>query len=123
MYTVSSEYDLGQRIGIILASNRRIQGLTQKELAARVGVTQAEISLIEKGGRLRLSTLQKVSRALGHSLGETITYAEGFEDIPTVLAKAHDFIARVSARLESEKRKSVHSKAKPKTRATVAVGP
>jgi transcriptional regulator with XRE-family HTH domain len=121
MYTVRSEYDLGQRLGIILASLRRLQGLTQKELAAKAGVTQAEISLIEKGGRLRLRTLQKVSRALGRSLGETITYAEGFRDIPAVLGATRDFVARVSARLDAEKRKGT-SKGHRKPRLTAVAG-
>jgi transcriptional regulator with XRE-family HTH domain len=119
MPVVHSDYDLGQRIGIVLGRSRRLQNLTQTDLAARAGVTQAEISLIEKGGRLRLHTLQKVSGALGLGLGETIMYAEGFGDVPTVLAETREFVARVGGRLQAQKKKAV-SKHDPKPRVPVA---
>jgi len=105
MPTVRSDYDLGQRIGIILGRSRRIHGLTQQQLAVKSGITQAEVSLIERGGRLRLATLQKVSLALGLSLGETILYAEKFGDAQTVLAETRAFIKSVRATLERTKKR------------------
>jgi len=106
MPTVHSHYDLGQRIGIILGRSRRIHGLTQQQLATKAGITQAEVSLIERGGRLRLVTLQKVSVALGLSLGETILYAERFGDATAVLTETRDFVKRVRATLEGVKKRS-----------------
>jgi transcriptional regulator with XRE-family HTH domain len=105
MPTVHSHYDLGQRIGIILGRSRRIHGLTQHQLAAKAGITQAAVSLVERGGRLRLATLQKVSAALGLSLGETILYAERFGDATAVLTETRDFVKRVRATLEGAKKK------------------
>jgi len=105
MPTVRSDYDLGQRIGIILGRSRRIHGLTQQQLAVKLGITQAEVSLIERGGRLRLATLQKVSLALGLSLGETILYAERFGDATAVLTETRNFIRRVRATLAGVKKR------------------
>jgi transcriptional regulator with XRE-family HTH domain len=105
MAKARSDYDLGQRIGIILGRSRRIHRLTQQQLAAKAGITQAEISLVERGGRLRLATLQKVSAALGLSLGETILYAERFGDATAVIAETRDFVRRVKATLEGTKKR------------------
>ena len=105
MPTVRSDYDLGQRIGIILGRSRRIHRLTQQQLAAKAGITQAEISLVERGGRLRLATLQKVSLALGLSLGETILYAENFGEATAVLTETRAFIKSVKATLTGAKKR------------------
>lgn len=44
-------------------------GLTQKELAARVGVTQQAIALLEHPDRgIELDTIAKVAQALNHSV-------------------------------------------------------
>ena len=45
---------------------RTIRGLTQQELARRVGVTQPTISYIERGDALRVKkeTMKRISRAL-----------------------------------------------------------
>ena len=59
---------------IILA--RQNQGLTQKELAARCGVTQAMISRLESGNaNARLDTLLKVLLALGQTL-DVVPYGD-----------------------------------------------
>lgn len=45
------------------------QGLTQKDLASRSGVQQADISRLEHGkGNPRLRTLQKLAQAMGYNL-------------------------------------------------------
>ncbi len=45
---------------------RTIRGLTQQELARRVGVTQGMISYIERGDaqRVKKETMKRISRAL-----------------------------------------------------------
>jgi transcriptional regulator with XRE-family HTH domain len=66
---------------IDLAAIRRATGLTQTELAANLGVGQAQISKIERQGDMLMSTLASYLRALGvHAslvveIGEqTVTY-------------------------------------------------
>jgi len=48
-----------------LAAIRRETGLTQIELAAKLGVGQAQISKIERQGDMLISTLASYLRALG----------------------------------------------------------
>ena len=66
---------------IDLAAIRRTTGLTQTELAANLGVGQAQISKIERQGDMLISTLASYLTALGvHAqilveVGEqTVTY-------------------------------------------------
>ncbi len=57
------------RLGEILASARRRARLSQRELAERLGLSQAAISRVESGERLpRLETLAEWARATGHRL-------------------------------------------------------
>ena len=50
-------------------SARRASGLTQSEVAARVGTTQSAIARLERpGANPRLETLQRVVNATGHRL-------------------------------------------------------
>lgn len=51
-------------VGRLLALARRSRGLSQVELAERLNVSNANISRIEHGADLRVSTLVEVSRAL-----------------------------------------------------------
>ena len=52
-------------IGARIREARRIQNITQKELGERVGVQTAQISKIERGKNLTVSTIVKVLKALG----------------------------------------------------------
>ena len=69
---VKSEYDaLQPEYDIIQARiNARVdQNITQKELSARTGITQADISRIENGTRNpSLSMVKKLARGLGMQL-------------------------------------------------------
>ena len=69
---VKSEYDaLQPEYDIIQAMiNARVdQNITQKELSARTGITQADISRIENGTRNpSLSMVKKLARGLGMQL-------------------------------------------------------
>ena len=69
---VKAEYDLLQpEYDIIQAMiNARVeQNITQKELSARTGITQADISRIEKGTRNPgLSMVKKLAEGLGMQL-------------------------------------------------------
>lgn len=56
----------GERsVGQLIALERQRQGISQGDLARRLGVSQANLSRIEHGADLRFSTLLDVARALG----------------------------------------------------------
>jgi len=55
--------------GATLRWARLHRRLTQQELAARLGMTQPEISKLERRGDVRLSTMRACVAALGGSLG------------------------------------------------------
>ena len=69
---VKSEYDALQPEYYIIQAmiNARVdQNITQKELSARTGITQADISRIENGTRNpSLSMVKKLARGLGMQL-------------------------------------------------------
>lgn len=56
------------RIGYFVHQLREEQGLTQTELADKIGITQQQISKIEWGDEIQLSTLSKVLAALNTEL-------------------------------------------------------
>lgn len=51
-------------IGALLANERERQGLSQGELARRLGVAQSNLSRIEHGADMRMSTLLDIARVL-----------------------------------------------------------
>src|SRR6188768_3345685 len=62
---VEKEWTLGERFGANVLWFRRRAGLTQQELADRIGVNRTILSRIERGGRLpRLDTILKPGAAL-----------------------------------------------------------
>lgn len=59
--------------GIAIRDAREEAGLSQTELAARIGIAQSALSRIEAGrANLTLGTLQRVSDALGLPLGISV---------------------------------------------------
>lgn len=52
-------------IGRLLARERERQGISQAALARTLGVSAANLSRIEHGADLRVSTLIEIARALG----------------------------------------------------------
>lgn len=62
---LEAEYDIIQA----MIDARKSQNLTQKELSERTGITQADISRIEKGNRNpSLNMLKKLAAGLGMTL-------------------------------------------------------
>jgi transcriptional regulator with XRE-family HTH domain len=56
-----------------LAERRQEQGLSQTEVAARMGTSQSAVARLESGnGDLRLSTLQRYAAALDAEVGFTV---------------------------------------------------
>lgn len=64
--------------GDTLKRLRERKGLTQTELASRVGVTAAYISMLESGakGNPTLGIVRRLAKALGVSVAELITLLE-----------------------------------------------
>ena len=63
------EYDIDAEVRDLVISARNAADLTQKQLAQRSGVSQANISKIENGNyHPRLSTLKRIAGALGKRL-------------------------------------------------------
>ena len=64
------------QIGKIIAAHRKEKGVTQEELAKRMGTTQSAIARLESGKGKHsptLATLQKYARALGCHLEVRLT--------------------------------------------------
>ncbi|SIN77551.1 Helix-turn-helix domain-containing protein [Singulisphaera sp. GP187] len=62
-----------------LAELRQRQGLSQVELAARMGVKQSNLSLIESRGDVMVSTLAKMAAAMGGELSIQVRFPSGAE--------------------------------------------
>lgn len=52
-------------VGEAIRKARKAQNMTQQELAERIGVQRAQVSKIETGRNLTLSTVARVFRAMG----------------------------------------------------------
>lgn len=83
-------YDRAIGAALALTKLRRTSGLTQRQLAAKAGVSQARVSKIERGENLHLSTLRSYVEALGYKLeiavvhdGERLPIMS--EDVPAQL--------------------------------------
>jgi DNA-binding XRE family transcriptional regulator len=64
--------------GYALGEVRKAQGVTQRELAQRIGVSQNRISKIEKGEfhKTQLGTVQKYIQALGGTVSLDATFGD-----------------------------------------------
>lgn len=65
----------------LVRSARRSSGLTQAQLAARLGLTQPTIAALERpGSNPRLATLERALRATGHELRSTARPLPGIDE-------------------------------------------
>ena len=106
----TTDRDLGLRIGVAVRRYREQQGWTQAVLAERAQVAQAEISHIELGKRSKLSTLDRVSVALGQRLSDLIRFAEDIGDKESVVREAREFVQKVRGRLDAPKKTATKSR-------------
>ncbi|MGQ0679806.1 MAG: helix-turn-helix domain-containing protein [Actinomycetota bacterium] len=60
-----------------LAELRRSQGLSQTRLGERLGISQSDVSKLERRGEVRISTLREVVSALGGTLRMVAEFADG----------------------------------------------
>jgi DNA-binding XRE family transcriptional regulator len=66
----------GMRDALALAAAREDRAITQQEVARILGVTQANVSRIEREGDIYLSTLRKYVEALGGHLEIAAVFPE-----------------------------------------------
>ena len=61
-----------------LSKSRKKAGLSQEELAAQVGITQANLSILKTGKAkaIRFSTLDAICKALDCQPGDILEYRE-----------------------------------------------
>jgi len=85
----------GTPVGALLAATRKGQGLSQSELARRLGVSGANLSRIEHGADLRVSTLLEISRAL-----QLEPMLVPKENVPSVRALLDDLHSSVDTETE-----------------------
>ena len=62
---------------ILLSELRRRSGMTQRELAAALGIKQPTLAQMEKQEDIQVSTLQRVVRALGGELDLIVRLPQG----------------------------------------------
>ncbi len=68
---------LAEVVGHRLAEIRRTRGLTQQQVADRMGVTKGRISQIERGRVSGQDVLARYARALGGRLHQAIYFDDG----------------------------------------------
>jgi transcriptional regulator with XRE-family HTH domain len=61
---------------MLLAETRERRGLSQRALAETMGTTQANVSRVERGDDLRVSTLQRYAQALGGRLQIDVAFED-----------------------------------------------
>jgi DNA-binding XRE family transcriptional regulator len=72
-----------------LADARARAGLTQSQVASRMGISQADVSKLERRADVRLSTLRAYAEAIGAELQVGLREAGGETSRPLVLAARH----------------------------------
>lgn len=72
-----------------LAQIRKARGLTQEAVAELLGVSQAEVSKMERRSELYIGTLKKFIEAMNGELVLAARFADGVE-VPIKLAETED---------------------------------
>lgn len=67
----------GSGAGSSLPALRAARGLTQVQIAARLGISQSDVSRLERRGDLKISTLNKYVEAVGGRLQVSAEFADG----------------------------------------------
>ncbi len=72
---------------MLLAEIRKIEGVTQAELAERLGIKQPSMSQLESQDDMQISTLRRIVEALGGELDITIRMPNGSYRLAGLAAK------------------------------------
>jgi plasmid maintenance system antidote protein VapI len=62
---------------MLLAEIRKLEGVTQVELAERLGIKQPAVSQLEQQEDMQISTLQRIVKSLGGTLEITVRLPDG----------------------------------------------
>jgi len=90
-YAATNVGDSGRVLGFSLRQVRQRAGLTQGQVAARLGVNQAAISKIERRGDIHISSLVKYLEALGGQLRvDALFDGVGHGSVPAIDANRPD---------------------------------
>lgn len=90
--------DLEQAVAARIRELRTHRGLTQAELARRMGITEGNVSRLETGGRApSLRTIARVAAALGVEPAELLTRG----DVATSAGQA-PYVWRICSALEAQ---------------------
>src|SRR3954468_23133743 len=101
----AGEASVMQRIGVLVRDARRHRGLTQLQLAERLGTSQSAVARIEQGGQnLTLDLLGRLSAALG---SELISIGPSASSGPTHLRVTGGRSLRGSVTVKSSKNAAV----------------
>ena len=85
--------------GAFLAQVRRVQGLTQAELAEQLHVTDKAVSRWERGvGLPDINTLEPLADALGLSLADLMHCHDPAQEPPTAPVPLEDFFSMLRRR-------------------------
>lgn len=77
------------RTAVELNELRKARGLTQEELADRLGIRQANVSKLERRKDVRVSTLREVVEAMGGELRITAHFPDADYQIDTFDVAEH----------------------------------
>lgn len=90
--------NISKELGLRIREYRRINSLTQEQLANQLGICSRSVIALERGmGNPRLDILQKISQNLGISLDSLITGQE-----PSAGSKYRQLMQELSLCTESE---------------------
>lgn len=77
--SIEKSYEISRRVPETLVELRRAKHITQREVAAKVGLTQQAVSTLERCDRQpRIETLIKYLCALGIDLNELLLRSDSF---------------------------------------------
>jgi DNA-binding XRE family transcriptional regulator len=62
---------------MLLAELRKLEGMTQEELAEKLGIRQPAVSQLEQQDDMQITTLQRIVKALGGVLEITVRLPTG----------------------------------------------
>jgi transcriptional regulator with XRE-family HTH domain len=97
---------MGIRIGLFLKSYRASRHLTQKEMAAKIGVSRVHYARLERGAfGPSAELLQSISTVIGNNIMDVFKYHNG-EALDPVQQELHE---RILVMTDEERRKALVS--------------
>jgi len=95
---VRKDPELARRLAAAVVGFRKCNRMTQAELARKARISQPALSLIEKGQRLDIVTLNRICWALGYKLSYLVKFSEEIGTKNDVLMDAESFLRNAGVR-------------------------